>query len=139
MMDKHEKTPFSVDAFTAMMQQNKLKHMTSGMCAEGHKYYHGLGVTQSFQMAAQWFAKAAAEGNAEGYYNLALLTRKGKGVNMNVAESLRLMELAASQDISINILGVTMPNIGVVEADHSLRLAYEEGVGVQMDFRKVKS
>ncbi|KAJ6626134.1 Secretory immunoglobulin A-binding protein EsiB, partial [Pseudolycoriella hygida] len=102
-------------------------HMPTGMCAEGHKYYHGNGVPQSYELAAQWFGRAAAEGNAEGYYNLALMLKSGKGVKLDVHESIRLFKLAASQDISVEVYGVKMPNIGVVEAEHSLGLSYHEG------------
>lgn len=139
MKDKHEISPFSADFFKTMSDNVNLKHMPSGMCAEGHKYLYGNGVQQSYRMAAQWFAKAAAEGNAEGYYNLALLTEEGKGVNLDVAEGIRLKKLAASQDISIDMFGMKMPNIGVVEAEHSLGLSYQEGVGVSQDYKKVKS
>lgn len=137
--DTHGRTPFSEDALIRLMSQTKLKHMPTGMCTEGHKYLYGNGVPQSYQTAAQWFAKAAAEGNAEGYYNLALLTQEGKGVKLDVAESIRLMKLAASQDISMNISGMKLPNIGVVEAEHSLGISYMEGVGVAQDFKKVNA
>lgn len=136
--DKHETTPFSADFLNTMKDKVNLKNLPSGMCAEGHKYLYGNGVKQSYQMAAQWFAKAAAEGNAEGYYNLAILTKEGKGVTLNVAEAIRLMKLAASQDIYIDMFGMKMPNIGVSEAEHSLGLSYQEGVGVPQDYQQVK-
>lgn len=138
MMDKHKISPLAVNTMNMMQDRINLKNMPSGMCAEAHKYQHGMGVAQDYKIAAQWFAKAAAEGSAEGYYNLALLTREGKGVKLDVAESIRLMKLAASQDITVDMFGMKMPNIGVVEAEHSLGLAYDEGVGVPQDNRKVK-
>lgn len=49
---------------------------------------------------------------------------------------IRLLELVASQDISTEVAGIKMPNIGVVEAEHSIGHSYHEGVGVQQDFGK---
>lgn len=59
-----------------------------------------------------------------------------KPVKLDVSENIRLMEFAASQDISIDVFGHKFPNIGVVEAEHSLGLAYQDGVGVLRDVQK---
>lgn len=125
------------DDRTFLANQVSDKNTPFGMCAEGLKCVQGNGVAQSYQMAAQWFAKAAAEENAEGYYNLALLTAEGKGVTMNVAESVRLMKLAASQEIYVSKFGMNVRNIGVIEAEHSLGLSYQIGVGVTKNLEKV--
>lgn len=137
MAEKNEISPHTVNALTRLRERTDNIHMPIGMCAEAHKYLHGIGVTQNYRTAAEWFAKAAAEGNAEGYYNLALLSKEGKGVKLDVAEGIRLLRLAASQDISVEIRGMELPNIGVVEAEHSLGLSYQEGVGVPQNFQKV--
>lgn len=137
MIEKHDVSPSVLNAMTELRKRLDNTHMPLGMCAEGHKYLDGMGVVQNYQTAAMWFAKAAAVGSAEGYYNLALLTKEGKGVRINVAESIRLLKLAASQDISFDMFGRKMPNLGVVEAEHSLGLSYHDGVGVPQDFQMV--
>ncbi len=139
MMEKLNISSSSLAIRDMMSETVNLKELPVQMCAEGHKYQHGMGVTQNYRTAAMWFAKAAAKGNAEGYYNLALLTKEGKGVRIDVAESIRLMKLAAAQDICIDFFGVKAPNIGVVEAEHCLGLSYQQGVGVPQDFGKVPS
>lgn len=87
-------------------------------------------------MAAKMFAKAAVKGSAEGLYNLALLMTVGKGVQKNVQESFRLLELAANQDIVIEMNGIKSPNIGVVQAEHMIGHRYHQGVGVGKDLQK---
>ncbi|KAG4066402.1 hypothetical protein HA402_007038 [Bradysia odoriphaga] len=136
MMDKNKISPLATNTMNMMKDRINLTSLPSGMCAEGHKYQHGMGVTQDYQIAAQWFAKAAAEGSAEGLYNLAILTKEGKGVKIDVAESVRLLKLAASQDICVDMFGIKMPNIGVKEAEHCLGLSYHDGIGVPQDFHK---
>lgn len=124
------------NVMTMLKQRQNYENSPSQMCDNGHKYLQGLVVPQSYEIAAQYYAKAATQGSAEGYYNLALLTREGKGVKLNVAESIRLLERAASQDICMDVAGLKLPNIGVVEAEHGLGLSYQEGVGVPQDFQK---
>lgn len=130
LIEKHDLSPPILNSMTELRKRVSNTHMPIGMCAEGHKYANGLGVTQNYQTSAHWFAKAAAMGNAEGYYNLSLLTKEGKGVRINVPENIRLLKLAASQDIAVDTLGMKMPKIGVVEAEHSLGLASDDGDGV---------
>lgn len=137
MASKFKDDPFLASVMGATRGSNCNIDLPIGMCGEGHKYFVGNGVPQNYEMAAHWYSKAAAQGSAEGFYNLALLTREGKGVQMNVAESIRLLEVAASQDIYMDVKGVKMPNIGVMEAEHSLGLSYQDGIGVRKDYRKV--
>ena len=96
----------------------------------GHKYFHGdIDVKQDYEQAAKYFAKAASQGNAEGMYNLALLTERGLGVKKDHALAFKLLEQAASQPVNHPKLKGT-PNLGVAEAEHSLGLRYYEGVVV---------
>lgn len=93
-----------------------------------HHYLTGMeDVTQSYEEAAKLFAKAAAAGNAEAIYNLAVLTKQGQGVKRNIPEAIRLFRQAAALPPK---LGGSHPNIGVAEAQHSLGLCYDDGVGV---------
>lgn len=63
-----------------------------GDVKKGHRYLHGIGVAQDYTEAAKCFAKAAANGNPEGMYNLAMLHEKGQGVKRDYATSLYLLE-----------------------------------------------
>jgi uncharacterized protein len=89
-----------------------------------------LNVKKDYTMAAQYYAKAAQSKNAEGMYNLALLYQKGLGVKVDYKMSISLLKQAASQNPMRNINGMEIANVGVAEAEHSLGLAYNEGVYV---------
>ncbi len=110
------------------------KGLPVGICGEAHKYMHGLdGYKVDYEMGAKLFAQAAQKGSAEGLYNLGILTQEGKGVGRDIQEGHRLLLQAAAQDSMAELLpgsGVMNKNIGVAEAQHSLGLAYENGVGV---------
>jgi TPR repeat protein len=45
----------------------------------GLMYYNGQGVTQDYSQAADWYRKAAAQGNAAAQYNLGLMYYNGQG------------------------------------------------------------
>lgn len=48
---------------------------TTFICQEAHKYAKGAkDYPQNYKKAAKLFSKAASQGNAEGMYNLGLLT-----------------------------------------------------------------
>ena len=97
----------------------------------GHKYFHGdIGIKQDYEQAAKYFAKAASKGNAEGIYNLALLTDRGWGVKKDHHLAFKLYEQAAAQSPKHPIIK-ELPNIGVAESEHALGLRYTEGIGVQ--------
>ena len=52
---------------------------------KAHEYRDGSErVSQSYEMAAKHYAKAMVKGNAEAYYNLALLTQQGKGLLVKI-------------------------------------------------------
>jgi len=101
-----------------------------------HHYLTGMDdVPQSYEQAARLFAKATAAGNAEAIYNLAVLTKSGKGVERNIPLALNLFKRAAAQPPFLD-QGKTMKNVGVAEAEHSLGLCYEEGVGVEPNYQQ---
>jgi len=48
---------------------------------KGHEYRDGSATVEvNNEMAAKHYAKAMAKGNAEAFYNMGLLTLKGKGI-----------------------------------------------------------
>jgi TPR repeat protein len=96
----------------------------------GHKYEHGdIDVNQDYEQAANYFAKAAGQGNAEGMYNLARLYDRGLGVKKDHKMAFKLLQQAAAQP-SQHPKSKDLPNVGVAEAEHSLGLRYAEGVVV---------
>jgi TPR repeat protein len=97
---------------------------------KGHKYEHGdTDVKQDYEQAATYFAKAAAQGNAEGMYNLARFYDRGLGLKKDHNMALKLLQQAAAQPPQHpKLIGVL--NVGVAEAEHSLGLRYTEGVVV---------
>ena len=50
-------------------------------------YYRGESVTQDYELARQWFEKAAAAGNASAMFYLGLLYDLGQGVAQDYAGS----------------------------------------------------
>lgn len=47
------------------------------------KYLRGEGVLQDYVKAAEWYEKAADQGNASAQFNLAVMYHKGQGVSQN--------------------------------------------------------
>lgn len=103
---------------------------TAADVVKGHKCFHGdIDTKQDYEQAAQYFAKAASQGNAEGMYNLARLTERGLGVKKDHNLAQELYEQAAAQSPRHHLFEM-LPNIGVVESEHALGLRYAEGIGV---------
>ncbi|CAF1239650.1 unnamed protein product [Didymodactylos carnosus] len=101
-----------------------------------HQYRDGDdNIKQDYELATRFYSKAAALGNAEGMYNLALLHRQGLGVQKDIQAAIKLLEKAAAQNPSMSDK-LLIPNVGVAEAEHALGLHYATGVGVEMNHRK---
>ncbi len=64
-------------------------------------------------MAAKYYSKAAAQGNAEGAYNLGLLYQNGKGVKQDFKMAMHFIEKAARSQPKDN---KGIPVLGVAEA-----------------------
>ncbi|CAF1396717.1 unnamed protein product [Adineta ricciae] len=100
---------------------------------KGHQYECGdIGVQQNYEKAAEYFGKAADQGNAEGMYNLAKLRDRGLGVKKDHQIALKLLEQAASQPPK-HPLYPQLPNVGVAESEHALGVRYFEGISVRKD------
>lgn len=63
----------------------------------GWRCYHGLDTPQDFAMAAQCWQKAANDGNRLAMYNLACLYMHGKGVEVDHARGLELLQEASDR------------------------------------------
>ena len=58
-------------------------------------YAEGLGVPQSAETAARWYAKGAELGDIEAAFGLGILYAEGSGVKQDYNEAARLLEVAA--------------------------------------------
>ena len=86
----------------------------------GFMYEGGLGVSQSYLIAMDWYRKAADSGLAEAQHNIGMLYHHGYGVAANPVEALRWFKLAADQELP--------------QSEYMLGLAYENGNGSPLDY-----
>lgn len=63
----------------------------------GDKYYNGDGVQQSYERAALWYAKSAAQQNSWGEFNLAKCFQYGHGVEQSFKKAKEWYAKAAAQ------------------------------------------
>ena len=63
----------------------------------GFLYRNGIGTSPDDKLAANWYQRAAEQGEATALFNLGGLYRKGYGVPKNEAKALELYRQAASK------------------------------------------
>ena len=73
-------------------------------------------MTQNKEEAVKWYRQAAAQGDAQAQYNLAVAYDEGEGVTQNKEEAVKWYRQAAAQ--------------GIAQAQYNLAVAYDEGEGV---------
>lgn len=86
----------------------------------GHMYYHGIGVTQSYNEAAKWFIKAFINRNVWAAYYLAIMHYDGNGIEQDYLKSFELFYPLAEH--------------GVRGAQFYVGLMYDNGKGVPQDY-----
>ena len=91
------------------------RYTASEMLAKAEEYHKAGNDKES----AEWYRKAADQGNALGQYNLGYMYLIGEGVEQNSAEALRLFRLAANQ--------------GQPDAQCYLGYMYENGLEVEQN------
>ncbi len=77
---------------------------------------NGLGIGRDPAEAAQWYQKAATQGNANAAFNLGVAYSSGVGVRQSMDQAAQWFQRAAA--------------VGVVNAQFNLGLLYERGDGV---------
>ena len=82
-------------------------------------YRLGKGVAQDDKLAAQWFRRAAEQGDASAQYNLAMLYRQGRGLAEDDKAAAQWLRRAAEQ--------------GYALAQSGLGLMYATGEGMPED------
>ncbi len=94
----------------------------AAMTLLGLRYHEGLGVTQDFAAAFDWFQKAAQSGNAEAQYRLGTYYRSGLGVGRDDLAAVEWLQKAADQGDPVHLF--------------DLGLMYEQGIGLPKDAGK---
>jgi uncharacterized protein len=79
-----------------------------------------LSADESNQIAAEWFEKASAQGDAQATYALATIYMEGSGVSKNQVKAIELLSKAAER--------------GVASAQLDLAMALYEGTGTTKDY-----
>jgi TPR repeat protein len=82
-------------------------------------YYSGHGVMLDYNVAFDWYSKAADQGVPQAQYMLAAMYRDGKGVEQDHARAATLFRKAADHDVQ--------------GAQYSLGLMYYTGQGLPVD------
>lgn len=120
-------------------------------------YMDGTGVEQDYQKAAQWYAKAADEGNVGGISSLAALYQMGWGVEKDTTKALELYckagemgddhsQLTAAKMLidgdevekdttrgAAMLVPLVERDEPIVDAEAYLGLLYMNGIGVEKD------
>jgi len=108
----------------------------------GLQYERGEGVLKDLRKAAEFFQKAADQGNADAQCNLGWLYENGWGVPKDFAKAEQLYRKAADQGNRDAIASLKRlskpaePNQGDAATQFSLAVLYEHGLGVPKDLWK---
>ncbi len=86
----------------------------------GVLYHDGLGVTQNYIQAREWYTQAAVQGYAIAQIHLGVLYANGYGVPQDYVQTRQWYEKAAAQ--------------GNAKAQYNLGVMYSNGYGVLHDF-----
>ena len=106
----------------AMMSAEAEKGNSGAMLALGSYYEQGVGTPRSYVKALEWYGKAAAAGQAEGYYNVGVCHEIGMGSTGDMAKAIKNYEKAAE--------------LGLPLAMYKLSSIYISGAGVNKDVAK---
>ena len=87
--------------------------------AMGVLYENGFGVAKDLPLAADWYRKAAEQGNSDAQFNLGAMNEHGVGIPVDYAEAARWYRPAAEA--------------GDIDALSNLGVLYQNGQGVKQD------
>lgn len=107
--------PDAVDAL-----QDTLASDPKSQYLMGYLYYHGLGVEQNYNQAADLFEKALEAGNIESATFLAYMYDEGKGIGTNKKRAFDLYQMASEA--------------GDVTATMNLAVMYYSGSGIPQNY-----
>uniref|UniRef100_A0AC34F9Z3 MYND-type domain-containing protein n=1 Tax=Panagrolaimus sp. ES5 TaxID=591445 RepID=A0AC34F9Z3_9BILA len=96
-------------------------------------YMLGIGgFEQNYTKAANFYERAALQGETEAMYNLGLLYQEGNGVKQDFDISMKWLMEAATADVS----GYLQVPGDISHAQHTIAMRYHQGIGVPQDFKK---
>lgn len=87
----------------------------------GMMYKRGIGVKRDYKKALDWYAKAAATGDANSIFNVGTFYLGGQGVKRDYNEAMKWFRLASEK--------------GCADADYQMGCLYFAGTGVPQDYR----
>jgi TPR repeat protein len=90
----------------------------------GHMYEEGMGVSQNYQTAMDWYRRAAEQDLPQAQHNVGLLYYNGYGVQANTREAVRWFRQSADQ--------------GLDASEYMMGLAFYEGEGVELDYKEAR-
>ncbi len=95
------------------------RHDPRGEYAMGVLYENGFGVKKDLPLAADWYRKAAEQGNSDAQFNLGAMYEHGVGMPVDYAQAARWYRPAAEA--------------GDIDALSNLGVLYAKGQGVKQD------
>ena len=116
-----ESSPVPAVKLPAPQKEPPLITKDSSACYDlAVQYYEGRGVEQDYTQAAEWFQKAAEQGNSQAQYKLGVMYSFGQGVAQDSVEAVQWFRKAAEQELP--------------EAQYCLGVMYATGQGVGRDY-----
>ncbi len=104
----------------ARLFQNASRGDAEAQTQMGYKYEHGIGFSQNYSEALNWYQKAADQGNPEAEFYVGHMYDKGLGIAQSDLEALKWYKKAAEQ--------------GEAEAEFNLGAMFQKGQGTPIDF-----
>ena len=100
-------------------------------------YLHGNGVSQNFEVAVEWFRRAAEKGDVNAYYYLGNCYYHGTGVSRNARLAISWFHKAARRGHN-HAIGFfrKFAEVGYAESQLIMGLLYYEGQGVPQDYKE---
>ena len=104
-------------------------------------YSNGDGVEKDLNTAAEWYLKAADQGNAHAQYNVGVMYGNGEGLERSSDKALTYLKMSADQgyekaiqalDLIVNDL-IEQADQGNVQAQRNVGIMYSGGIGVDED------
>lgn len=114
------------DALFSYCQEFSTSNDWEAICELAECFYYGYGVEQSYFKAAEWYTKAAEQGNIDAQFNLSRCYIFGYGVESNYYEAYRLLESGAYQGDAKSqfLLAFMYKNGDIIEQNCSLAVKW---------------
>ncbi len=105
-------------------------------CELGRMYFNGIGIEKNYQNAAVWYTRAAKQGNIRAQSFLEAAYSHGWGVGKDNTKAIKWKDKAAKGFAKITKQYVKAAGKGDENAQFNLGMMYEDGRGVEQDYKK---